>query len=232
MPTFTVSSARWASALLVAASATLAQAEPAHTSKNVHLRAGPARDYPVVAILPAGLEIEVRGCLADYRWCDVIAGVQRGWVYAANITYAYQGNEVPVLGYGQAIGIAVLAFALFDYWGEHYRTRPWYPDRQRWLHTPHRLPPPQPAVPHPQPPRGEPVPRPPVPRPPVPPRAGPPSDHRAPPRAEAPSERRAPPPSQGAPHATPPAPQPAPPGPRPAPGQRQAPGSHAPRDGG
>ena len=47
-------------ALLVGAPA-IAYAQVAYTAKNVHLRAGPARDYPVVAILPAGFRSPWRG---------------------------------------------------------------------------------------------------------------------------------------------------------------------------
>ncbi|HJV53473.1 MAG TPA: SH3 domain-containing protein [Noviherbaspirillum sp.] len=109
----------------------------AFTSINVHLRAGPSRDYPVVAILPAGLTISVQGCLGDYRWCDVVAGPNRGWVYAGNIVYPYQGTNVPVLTYGPVIGIGIITFSLGTYWGEHYRGRPWYPQRHRWIDRPH-----------------------------------------------------------------------------------------------
>ncbi len=113
-----------------------AQAQLAYASKNVHLRAGPARDYPVIAILPAGFGLSVQGCLSDYSWCDVIAGPNRGWAYAANISYAYQGTYVPMLDYGAQIGIAVIGFILLDYWTDHYRDRPIYRERDRWMHRP------------------------------------------------------------------------------------------------
>ena len=111
-----------------------AQTEFAHTSRDAHLRAGPARQYPVVAILPAGLPILVQGCLSDYTWCDVAAGPSRGWVYAGSLDYAYEGTYVPVLGYGSRIGIGVSGFILLDYWSEHYHDRPWYRERDRWDH--------------------------------------------------------------------------------------------------
>jgi uncharacterized protein YraI len=50
---------------------TLSHAQDARTAKPVNLRAGPARDYPVVAVLPAGAAIGVQGCIADFTWCDV-----------------------------------------------------------------------------------------------------------------------------------------------------------------
>lgn len=109
-----------------------AQGQVAFTAKSVNVRAGPARDYPVVALVPAGYQVAVQGCLPDYSWCDVLAGPTRGWVYGGNINYSYQNTYVPVLTYGAVIGVGVLAFALDDYWGRHYRHRSWYGDRHRW----------------------------------------------------------------------------------------------------
>lgn len=102
-----------------------ALAYDAYAAKDVHLRAGPARDYPVVAILPRGTQLDVQGCLPDYSWCDVIAVGERGWVYAANIDYVYQGAPVPLIDYGPVIGITVFPFFLGDYWDHWYRGRPW-----------------------------------------------------------------------------------------------------------
>lgn len=147
-----------------------ADAQTAFAIKNAHLRAGPARSYPVVAVLMSGAEVVVQGCLANYSWCDVSAGSERGWVYAGNISYAYQGQYVPVLTHGQEIGIAIVGFVLFDYWGHYYPERPWYHDRDRWRHHPPR-PPVPPAPVHPPPPP-HPVPH---------PRPQPPDDKRIPP---------------------------------------------------
>jgi uncharacterized protein YraI len=135
------------------------QGQLAFTAKAVNVRAGPATDYPIVAVLPPGFEVGVQGCLPDYSWCDVIAGESRGWVYGGNINYAYQNTYVPVLNYGPIIGIGVLTFVLSDYWGRHYRHRPFYGERHRWINRPapaprFRPPPtagvigPRPALPH------------------------------------------------------------------------------------
>ena len=97
-----------------------------------------------------------RDASAITRWCDVVAGPNRGWVYAGNINYYYQNSYVPLLNYGTVIGIGVLAFIIDDYWGRHYRDRPWYPERHRWadpappLGRPRR---PPPTRIRPQPPR-------------------------------------------------------------------------------
>jgi uncharacterized protein YraI len=111
-------------------------AEMGYVAKAVNLRAGPATEYPIVAMLQAGVAISVEGCLSDYRWCDVVAGPSRGWIYAANIVYPYQGQNVPVLTYGALIGLGIVAFSVGDYWDHHYRASPWYPQRQRWIDRP------------------------------------------------------------------------------------------------
>jgi uncharacterized protein YraI len=130
----------------------------AHTTQSANLRAGPARDYPVVAVLPPYAPLDVQGCLSDYSWCDVIALDinERGWVYAGNIEYLYEGAEVPLLDYGSMSGIVVIPFVLGDYWDQHYRYRPWYHDRDRWIHTPRPVQPPRagpPSTSQPAPPK-------------------------------------------------------------------------------
>ena len=112
----------------------------AYVTKEVNLRAGPSSDFPVVAILGAGVTITVEGCMSDYRWCDVSVGPNRGWLYAGNIVYPYQGATVPLLTYGSAIGIGVIAFSVGSYWDDYYRYRPWYPQRQRWIDRPYAVP--------------------------------------------------------------------------------------------
>jgi uncharacterized protein YraI len=172
-----------AAALALAVLPPAASAYDAYAAKDVHLRAGPARDYPVVAILPAGTMLDVQGCLPDYSWCDVIGLGERGWVYAANVAYVYDGEPVPLIDYGPEIGITVFGFVLGDYWDHYYRGRPWYHDRYHWIHSPRPIQPPLPPRPRP------PIVLPPPPRPPhshpmPPPRPGPPGGqppHQAPP---------------------------------------------------
>ncbi|HWI82445.1 SH3 domain-containing protein [Ramlibacter sp.] len=116
----------------------------AYTARQVNVRAGPARDYPVVAVLPAGFQVSVQGCLSTYTWCDVLAGTARGWVYAGNIVSYGQNTYAPLLTWGPVIGVTILGFVIDDYWTQHYWNRPWYPERRRWYD--HPLPPPRPHV--------------------------------------------------------------------------------------
>ena len=177
-------------AVALAALPGVSQAQLAYAAKQVNLRAGPGMEYPVIAILLAGVPVTVQGCVADYRWCDVEAGPSRGWVYGANIVYPYQGSNVPVISYGAMIGIGILAYSVASYWDQHYVGRPWYPQRQRWINRP----PPPPHAPPVQRPM-QPEHRGPVGHPPVPP------EHRAPP-GQRPAQRVEPP--EAKPHGAPP----------------------------
>ena len=158
-----------------------ASAQQAQTSKWVHLRAGPAREYPLVAQLPPAAPVAVQGCLSDFSWCDVITPDNlRGWVYGGNLVYPYQNGNVQIINHGATIGLPIVTFVIGTYWGQYYRDRPWYHNRPHWTHRPPRpRPPPRPPRPEiqpPRPPRPEiQPPRPVQPRPPVrPPQIQPP----------------------------------------------------------
>jgi uncharacterized protein YraI len=134
--------------LLIAPAAAFAQVQ-AFTNTSVNMRAGPASDYPVVSQLPPGTPVTMMGCISGYTWCDVALPNLRGWVYAGSLNYPYQGNPVPVLGYGGAIGLPVVTFSIGAYWGSYYRGRPWYHNQAYWAHRP---PPPPPHGHRPPPP--------------------------------------------------------------------------------
>jgi uncharacterized protein YraI len=145
--------------LLVFSAATLGQ--NAMTTEPADLYAGPDDSYPVVAQLDPNSPIQVMGCLDDWSWCDVAAQDARGWMYAPDITYAYQGGYVPLYSYAPSLGIAVVPFSLDLYWGRYYHGRPWYSQREDWAHRTihHRRPegPPPHAGPPPRPEHREPV---------------------------------------------------------------------------
>ena len=116
---------------------TLAVAQQlAYASKTVSMRAGPSRDYPVVATLGSGTAMTIYGCLQGYTWCDVVVGASRGWVYSGNIVYPYQGRNVPVMSYGSSIGLGIVSFSMGNYWDNYYTDYPWYPQRQNWASRP------------------------------------------------------------------------------------------------
>lgn len=131
-----------------------AVADNAVTTDVVSVRAGPDSSYPEVAQLDADTPIQVMGCLDDWSWCDVGFADNRGWLYAPDITYQYEGGYVPFYTYAPAFGLPVVAFSIDAYWGQHYHDRPWFAQRNEWVHRSisHQ----RPAGP---PPRREPPPR-------------------------------------------------------------------------
>lgn len=132
-----------------------ALAENAITTESADLYAGPDDAYPVVAELDSNTPVQVMGCLDDWSWCDVVVEDTRGWMYAPDITYAYEGGYVPLYTYAPSLGIAVVPFSVDVYWDRYYHGRPWYGRRDEWAHRSihHRRPsgPPPSAGPPPRP---------------------------------------------------------------------------------
>ena len=104
------------------------------------MRAGPDTSYPQVAFLGRGLQVDVVGCVEGWQWCDVVAGPNRGWVYAGYLSYSYY-NQPTVISYGgPMLGIPLVSFSIGNYWDRYYRgrrmpsagERGWDYDRRRW----------------------------------------------------------------------------------------------------
>src|SRR5258706_6979277 len=94
-------------ALLAAAGMALsavAAAQEAYTTRQVNVRAGPERDFPLVATLAPGTSVHVNGCVADYVWCDIDFGGNRGWVIGRSLQYYYAIRYVPLYSYAPSIG--------------------------------------------------------------------------------------------------------------------------------
>jgi uncharacterized protein YraI len=210
---------------LIAATFTLfnsaADAGNAYTQGQVHLRAGPSTDYPIVLSIPPSSLLTVNGCLDDFTWCDVDWEGNRGWLYGSYLYYDYQQRRVPVIDVGAALGIGIVAFNLGDYWGRYYVGRPWYARRSYWINRP---PPPRRPPMRPRPPSipgrpphggpGGPTPRPPRPNPSRPPPR--PTRPTPSPRPDRPSNPGAPGGAPGRPGGSRPTPRPsAKPAPRP-----------------
>lgn len=182
---------RWYAVPVVAVSALMltpvALAQEAVTVKDVNVRAGPDRGYPLVAWVSGGTSVYVNGCLDDFRWCDVTAGANRGWVYARNLQYIYQGQPMTIYGNGQTLALPIISFILGSYWNDNYRNRPWYGNQNQWSNFRPGYRPPRPPIIRPQPPRPPIQIQPPRPRPPVVrPQPQPPRPQVQPPRPQMP----------------------------------------------
>lgn len=121
-------------AALVAMGTTAAQATPGFSTADVNIRSGPDIDFPSVGVIPEGDPVNVRGCLRDESWCDVLWDGNRGWVYSEYLALDYRGNLRPLPDLElAAISIPFVTFVAADYWHSYYRDRPWYRDRDRWI---------------------------------------------------------------------------------------------------
>lgn len=109
-----------------------AMAADGYISAYVNLRAGPDARYPRVTLLRPGMAVTIYGCLDSWSWCDVGVDGWRGWISAAYVRYPYRDQRVVVASYGPRIGLPIVGFVLGTYWGDHYRNRTWYGERDRW----------------------------------------------------------------------------------------------------
>ena len=144
------------SAVLALALPALAQAAEGVVVANVNLRAGPDIGYPSINVVPAGVRVDIQGCVQGYEWCDVVVGPDRGWIAAGYLQYLYQNQTVYVQDYGPRIGLPIVSFVIGTYWGNYYANRPFYRQRDYWYRRPYvHRPPPRPPM-HRPPPRPNP----------------------------------------------------------------------------
>lgn len=117
--------------ILAAPAAALAQ--NAIIADDSALRAGPGFNYPRVAYVPENARVYIHGCLRGFSWCDISWRSERGWIDASNLNYAWNNRYVVVENWGPRIGLPLVGFSVEDYWGRHYRNRPWWEQRHTWV---------------------------------------------------------------------------------------------------
>src|SRR6476659_5119195 len=101
-------------------------AQPAFTTTDLHLRAGPGTDYPVVDTIPDGSRLRIQGCIAGYNWCNVVWRGEYGWAQGDYLAALYRGERVVVIDEGPEIGLPIIGFNIGTYWRSHYRHRGFY----------------------------------------------------------------------------------------------------------
>lgn len=109
-----------------------AAAQTATTTTSVNVRAGPEKSFPTVTWLLSGTTVTVVGCVANWRWCDVTAGRDRGWVYSRFLSIPFNGSAVTILNGGPNLGLPESEFLLSEYWNTHYQRQHWFGRKAYW----------------------------------------------------------------------------------------------------
>lgn len=130
-------------AALVLCSSASAFAAEGFVVGDVELRAGPDPAYPSITWLRDGTPVSIMGCVGNWSWCDVATPSDRGWVPADFLQEIYQGQRVYVPEYGVIIGVPIVTFEFTTYWDRHYRSRPFYVQRDRFVSVQPQLAPPR-----------------------------------------------------------------------------------------
>lgn len=121
-----------AAAIMLPAAALAAQ--PAFTTTDLNLRAGPGTDYPVVDMIPGGARLRIEGCIAGYNWCSVVWRGEYGWAQGDYLAALYRGSRVVVVDEGPEIGLPIIGFDIGTYWRRHYRHRGFYARIDNYQH--------------------------------------------------------------------------------------------------
>lgn len=100
--------------------------------RSVNVRSGPHQSMPTVTWLLTGTRVQVIGCVASWRWCDVQAGRERGWVYTRYLSVPFEGSARTIIDGGPNLGLPVVEFQLGPYWDEHYSRRFWFAEKAKW----------------------------------------------------------------------------------------------------
>ena len=119
----------------------LAAGQTAITTHAVTVRAGPDRHFPSVTWLLNGASVTVTGCVENWRWCDVTAGRDRGWVYSRYLAVPSGGRTVTIMAGGPTLGLPTVEFAIGPYWSSNYQGRPWFGNQPYWENRWQRRPP-------------------------------------------------------------------------------------------
>jgi uncharacterized protein YraI len=121
----------------------IAAAVPAHaedlkgyTNAEVSLLAGPSNDYPAVSHVASGVNVNIKGCVQGFNWCDVDWNGNRGWIQGQYIDSMYKDKRGSIVTYGAQENVPTVVWEQRSYWDSYYRDRPFYTERRYWTTTP------------------------------------------------------------------------------------------------
>jgi uncharacterized protein YraI len=110
--------------------------QTAVATTDLNLRAGPGTRFPVVTTIPSNQSVTVHGCIEGRDWCDVTFGNNRGWAYGEYLATTVAGSRVIIADAGPQVTVPMATFAPGPYWETHYRDRPFFAERDRWIGVP------------------------------------------------------------------------------------------------
>jgi uncharacterized protein YraI len=96
------------------------------------MHSGPNFGYPRLRRLAINSQVRIYGCLQGWSWCDVSQRFDRGWVPGRDLAAQYQGRRQRIGLIAPYMGIGVLSFQFRNYWDQHYQSRNFYNQRDRW----------------------------------------------------------------------------------------------------
>lgn len=117
----------WASMSQPAVAAT-----DAYTTSTLNVRAGPGGAYPVIGRIAGRTAVDIKGCTAGMRWCDVSARGFRGWVAGERLNARHRNRQSTVMQLGSRLGLPVVTYNERAYWSTNYYDRDFYRARYGW----------------------------------------------------------------------------------------------------
>jgi uncharacterized protein YraI len=106
-----------------------------YTNASVDLLAGPGADFPPVAHVANGANVDIIGCVDGFKWCDVGWAGNRGWIDGNYIDSIYKDRHVKIIEYGPQEDVPVVTFEQKSYWDNYYHDRPFYTEQRYWHST-------------------------------------------------------------------------------------------------
>jgi uncharacterized protein YraI len=103
-----------------------------YANASTDVLAGPRNDFPMVAHVATGTNVDILGCTASYAWCDIAWNGNRGWVDARYLDSMHDNRRAPVMDSYVRQNMPIEVFEQRSYWDSNYHDRPFYTERRWW----------------------------------------------------------------------------------------------------